>query len=176
MIEREQISAAHKNYAGKVDVLVISNVSGTGLAYGRVRVEVESAYDEENQEEVVSKVTTIIQDRDHVSTPLGQFNVDRGLSTGQWIGFSTQLGNDQMITQMVILDAVKNVPASAWRNGESVYYKGVLYTVDSGIDSRCYDKDAGVWFRNLNAALAAGGDVTVWVDSDNVIRGMEVSR
>lgn len=176
VIEREQISAAHKNYAGKVDVLVISNVSGTGLAYGRVRVEVESTYDEENQEEVVSKVTTIIQDRDHVSTPLGQFNVDRGLSTGQWIGFSTQLGNDQMITQMVILDAVKNVPASAWRNGESVYYKGVLYTVDSGIDSRCYDKDAGVWFRNLNAALAAGGDVTVWVDSDNVIRGMEVSR
>ena len=174
VIEREQISVAHKNYAGKVDILVLSNVTGTGLTYGRVDVDVETTYNEETHEEVVTKVTTTIHDRDHTGTSLGQFTVDRGLSTGQWIGFSTQLGNPQLITRLVLLEAGEDVPASAWRNGESVYYKGVLYTVDSGIDSRCYDKDAGVWFRNLNAALASGGDVTILVDSDNVIRGVEV--
>ena len=77
---------------------------------------------------------------------------------------------------MVILKAVKDVPAGAWRGGESVYYNGALYTVGSGLDSCCYDKDAGIWFRNLNAALASGGSVTILVDSGNVIRGVEVDH
>ena len=66
--------------------------------------------------------------------------------------------------------------ASAWRGGESVYVNGKLYTVSSNLDNCCYDKDAGVWFRNLNAALASGGSVTIMVDNDNVIRGVEVSH
>lgn len=178
VIDSEQVLFAHKNYAGKVDILVIKNVTGSGLLYGRVRVSTTTRFDEETQEEVVTKVETTILDRDHSgdSSALGQFNVDRGLSTGQWIGFSTRAGNDQHVTRMVILEAVKNVPASAWRGGESVYYNGVLYTVDSEIDGRCYDRDAGVWFRNLNAALASGGSVTIMVDNDHVIRGVEVSH
>ena len=105
---------------------------------------------------------------------MNQFDIDRGLSTGDWVGFSTRLGNDQMITRMYVLEEVKNVPASAWRSGESIYYKGGLYTVDSGIDGRCYNADAGIWFRNLNEALASGGSITIMVDEDNVVRGLEV--
>ena len=107
---------------------------------------------------------------------MAKFEVDRGLSTGQWIGVSVRSDNSQIVTQMVVLKAVKNVPASAWRGGESVYVNGKLYTVSSGLDNCCYDKDAGVWFRNLNAALASGGSVTIMVDNDNVIRGVEVSH
>ena len=168
VIDSEQVLFAHKNYAGEVDILVLESATGDTLRYGRVLVNVETS--EATGEETV---TTTIQSS---SGKIAEFTVDRGLSTGQWIGFSTQQGNPQLITKMVILKAVKDVPAGAWRGGESVYYNGTLYTVGSGLDSCCYDKDAGIWFRNLNAALASGGSVTILVDSGNVIRGVEVDH
>ena len=174
IIDSEQVLFAHKNYAGEVDILVLESVSGDTLRYGRVlvNVSINSATGEES-------VTTTVQNRDHSGTgngALAYFEVDRGLATGQWIGVATQPDNSQIVTSMVVLTAVKNVPASAWRGGENVYHNGVLYTVGSGLDSCCYDRDAGVWFRNLNAALASGGSVTILVDSNNVIRGVEVDH
>ncbi len=175
VIDSEQVLFAHKNYAGEVDILVLQSATGDSLRHGRVlvNVEVDSITGE------TTKVKTSIQNRDHSGTgsgALAYFEVDRGLATGQWIGVSTRTDNSQIVTGMVVLKAVKNVPASAWRSGESVYYNGTLYTVGAGLDSCCYDKDAGIWFRNLNGALASGGNVTILVDGDNVIRGVEVSR
>ena len=168
IISSDQVLFAHKNYADKVDILVLENTTGDSLYYGRVFVSTTV-----NEAGETTKVETSVQSS---SGEVAKFEVDRGLSTGQWIGVSVRSDNSQIVTQMVVLKAVKNVPASAWRGGESVYVNGKLYTVSSGLDNCCYDKDAGVWFRNLNAALASGGSVTIMVDSDNVIRGVEVSH
>ena len=168
IISSDQVLFAHKNYADKVDILVLENTTGDSLYYGRVFVSTTV-----NEAGETTKVETSVQSS---SGEVAKFEVDRGLSTGQWIGVSVRSDNSQIVTQMVVLKAVKNVPASAWRGGESVYVNGKLYTVSSGLDKCCYDKDAGVWFRNLNAALASGGSVTIMVDNDNVIRGVEVSH
>ena len=168
IISSDQVLFAHKNYADKVDILVLENTTGDSLYYGRVFVSTTV-----NEAGETTKVETSVQSS---SGEVAKFEVDRGLSTGQWIGVSVRSDNSQIVTQMVVLKAVKNVPASAWRGGESVYVNGKLYTVSSGLDNCCYDKDAGVWFRNLNAALASGGSVTIMVDNDNVIRGVEVSH
>ena len=168
IISSDQVLFAHKNYADKVDILVLENTTGDSLYYGRVFVSTTV-----NEAGETTKVETSVQSS---SGEVAKFEVDRGLSTGQWIGVSVRSDNSQIVTQMVVLKAVKNVPASAWRGGESVYVNGKLYTVSSGLDNCCYDKDAGVWFRNLNVALASGGSVTIMVDNDNVIRGVEVSH
>ena len=168
IISSDQVLFAHKNYADKVDILVLENTTGDSLYYGRVFVSTTV-----NEAGETTKVETSVQSS---SGEVAKFEVDRGLSTGQWIGVSVRSDNSQIVTQMVVLKAVKNVPASAWRGGESVYVNGKLYTVSSGLDNCCYDKDAGVWFRNLNAALASGGSVTIMVDNDNVIRGVEVGH
>ena len=168
IISSDQVLFAHKNYADKVDILVLENTTGDSLYYGRVFVSTTV-----NEAGETTKVETSVQSS---SGEVAKFEVDRGLSTGQWIGVSVRSDNSQIVTQMVVLKAVKNVPASAWRSGESVYVNGKLYTVSSNLDNCCYDKDAGVWFRNLNAALASGGSVTIMVDNDNVIRGVEVSH
>ena len=168
IISSDQVLFAHKNYADKVDILVLENTTGDSLYYGRVFVSTTV-----NEAGETTKVETSVQSS---SGEVAKFEVDRGLSTGQWIGVSVRSDNSQIVTQMVVLKAVKNVPASAWRGGESVYVNGKLYTVSSNLDNCCYDKDAGVWFRNLNAALASGGSVTIMVDNDNVIRGVEVSH
>ena len=174
VIDSEQVLFAHKNYADQVDILVLAGTAGDNLYYGRAFVSVQTTGEGENQ--VTNVTTTVCRGNNGVQQELVKFEVDRGLTTGQWIGFATQPGNNQLVTRMVMLKAVKNVPASAWRGGESVYVNGTLYTVSEGLDNCCYDKDAGVWFRNLNAALASGGPVTIMVDDDNVIRGVEVSR
>ena len=168
IISSDQVLFAHKNYADKVDILVLENTTGDSLYYGRVFVSTTV-----NEAGETTKVETSVQSS---SGEVAKFEVDRGLSTGQWIGVSVRSDNSQIVTQMVVLKAVKNVPASAWRSGESVYVNGKLYTVSSGLDNCCYDKDAGVWFRNLNAALASGGSVTIMVDNDNVIPGVEVGH
>ena len=168
IISSDQVLFAHKNYADKVDILVLENTTGDSLYYGRVFVSTTV-----NEAGETTKVETSVQSS---SGEVAKFEVDRGLSTGQWIGVSVRSDNSQIVTQMVVLKAVKNVPASAWRGGESVYVNGKLYTVSSGLDNCCYDKDAGVWFRNLNAALASGGSVTIMVDNDNVLGGGEGSH
>ena len=174
IISSDQVLFAHKNYADKVDILVLENTTGDSLYYGRVFVSTKTTGEGEN--EVTEVTTTVYRGNNGAEQKVAEFTVDRGLSTGQWIGVSVRSDNSQIVTQMVVLKAVKNVPASAWRGGESVYVNGKLYTVSSGLDNCCYDKDAGVWFRNLNAALASGGSVTIMVDNDNVIRGVEVSH
>lgn len=194
-IESEEIKSAgiaytHKNYAGKVDILVLEDVTGEGYKYGRVFADVTTTEsqvpikpdkpegdkdDKKIEYETVTTTTTITYIRNRTGE-LAKFEVNRGLSTGDWVGFASRAGNDQMVTSMFQLTPVRNVPASAWREGESVYFDGELYTVGKGIDNCCYNRDGGVWFRNLNAAIAYGGRLTIYVDDDNVVRGVEVGK
>ena len=72
----------------------------------------------------------------------------------------------------VSLSAVKNVPVSAWRSETLVYVDNTAYTVSENVV--CYNKTAGVWFDSLGAALAFGEKMTLYVDANQVVRGLEV--
>ena len=177
VIKGDKIAYAHKNYAGKIDILVLEDVTGDAYLYGRATVQVNYAEDPETGEWVQTSVTTWIKRGDNgAEKVLVEFTVNRGLSTGDWVGFSSRAGNDQYITSMFPLTEVKNVPSSAWRDRNTVYYNGTLYTAGGGLDNCCYNVSNGSWFRNLSAALAYGGSVTLMVDDNNVIRGIEVRQ
>lgn len=174
VIKGENVAYTHKNYAGKVDILVLDDVTGEGYKYGRVFVYTDIE-DEEGKN--VTTTTVIRQYKNGVEVDLAKFTVNRGLSGGEWVGFSAKADDNQMFTSLFKLEPVKNVPAAAWRqNNEAVYINNTLYTVSKNIDNCCYDRDARMWLRNLNAAIASGGTLTIFVDDGNVVRGVEVSR
>ena len=206
VIKNAQISYTHKNYAGQVDVLVLENVTGDGYQYGRVFADVKdtevqvAVKDEQGRDPTdenwvptyeirvnTATTTRICQSRNGAEVTLVEFKTNRGLSTGQWMAFSVKAQDNQMVgmkeplvTSMVPLTPVRDVPSDAWRNDgndyESVYFDGELYTVGKSIDNCCFNADGGTWFRNLNAAIAYGGRLTILVDRDNVVRGVEVSK
>lgn len=194
-IKNAGIAYTHKNYAGKVDILVVDDVTGEGYKYGRVFVSSENkdadvpikdvngkAPDEEGwiptyrTETTTTTTTKICRSRDGREIILLESAILRGHTTGQWMGISTKADNG-VVSGRILLEAVENVPAEAWRdNNSSVYVGGELYTVSKNIDGGCYNRDSSVWFRNLNAALAYGGKVTLFVDEGNVVRGVEVGK
>ena len=175
-IKNNKIAYAHKNYAGKIDILVLEDATGDGYLYGRAFVDVQYGYDDQGNRVETGVTTWIKCGNNGAEKVLVEFNVNRGLSTGDWIGFSSKAGNDQFITSMFPLTAVKNVPASAWRDRNTVYYNGTLYTAGGGLDNCCYNVNGDSWFKDLNAALAYSGSMTLFVDEDNVIRGIEVRQ
>ena len=175
-IKNNKIAYAHKNYAGKIDILVLEDATGDGYLYGRAFVDVQYGYDDQGNRVETGVTTWIKCGNNGAEKVLVEFNVNRGLSTGDWIGFSSKAGNDQFITSMFPLTAVKNVPSSAWRDRNTVYYNGTLYTVGGGLDNCCYNVNGDSWFKDLNAALAYSGSMTLFVDEDNVIRGIEVRQ
>ena len=132
-IKSGEITYTHKNYAGKVDILVLEDVTGEGYKYGRVFADVDTRRDlvtddkgnpvlDKDGNEQYTETTTTKTRVENSTGKLVEFEVNRGLSTGQWVGFSAKAGNDQMITTMFQLTPVRDIPASAWRDGESVYH------------------------------------------------------
>ncbi len=172
VIKGESVVYTHKNYAGKVDILVLDDVTGEGYKYGRVFVYTD-IQDEEGKN--VTTTTVIRQSRNGAEVDLAEFTVNRGLSGGEWVGFSAKAANSQAFTSLFKLTPVRGVPAAAWRqNNEAVYVNNTLYTVSKSIDNCCYDREGRRWLRNLNEAIASGDSLTIFVDENNVVRGVEV--
>ena len=88
IISSDQVLFAHKNYADKVDILVLENTTGDSLYYGRVFVSTKTTGEGENQ--VTEVTTTVYRGNNGAEQKVAEFTVDRGLSTGQWIGVSVR--------------------------------------------------------------------------------------
>ena len=72
----------------------------------------------------------------------------------------------------VVLDKVANVPTSAWHSDSLVQYGGKTYTVSENVV--CYNATAGRWFKSLGEALVCADHADLYVDANNVVRGVEV--
>jgi len=90
---------------------------------------------------------------------------------GDWGGIAAPASGDRA-AGFVQLREIREVPLSAWRSQDLLYYENVAYTVSR--DIACYNSAADVWFANLSDALAFGEEFTIYVDSNNVVRGVEV--
>ena len=75
-------------------------------------------------------------------------------------------------SQMLTLDKLGEVSASAWIGTTAVNYGGRTYTVPS--DVLCWNRDGGSWLDGgVEAALAYGGTMSLYV-RDGVVRVIEV--
>lgn len=171
-VESRKVVYAHLNDLGKVDVLVLDNVVGKGMVYGRVSAR-SVATGSLGGETSYNTVVTI-----ESRSGSGEY-LCAGFVPGEtvWGGVIPSLQQEYGYTKAaasVRLTAIRNVPMSAFRSEKLLQLSGTVYEV--GANVVCYNAVAGEWFASLSAALSYGGTITVYVDGGNVVRVVEISQ
>ena len=170
-VPQSRISYARTDGSGEGDLIALSSTSG-GL-YGRVSVYTETTpagKDEGGNGTVPAETTTKIS-VDVNGTTYGPYTSGYGVRSGDLVAFKVNSGKTGF-SQMLTLDKLGEVSASAWIGTTAVNYGGRTYTVPS--DVLCWNRDGGSWLDGgAEAALAYGGTMNLYV-RDGVVRVIEV--
>lgn len=171
VIPASSVDYIRKNYAGKVDIIVLNNVTGDRYIYGRIVVrstEIPGGKDEDPRYEYSYELR---YSKDGKEQSIGPFKNVSFSRTGQWGGIVPS-SDSSRASAYVVLDKVSGVPTSAWRSDKLVQYGGKTYTVSDNVV--CYNAAADRWFKSLGEALVFADTADLYVDANNVIRGVEV--
>ena len=170
-VPQSRISYARTNANGEIDLIALSSTSGE--LYGRVSVYTETTpevKDESGNVTVPAETTTKIS-VDVNGTTYGPYTSGYGVRSGDFVAFKVNSGKTGF-SQMLTLDKLGEVSASAWIGTTAVNYGGRTYTVPS--DVLCWNRDGGSWLDGgVEAALAYGGTMSLYV-RDGVVRVIEV--
>ena len=170
-VPQSRISYARTNANGEIDLIALSGTSGE--LYGRVSVYTETTpevKDESGNVTVPAETTTKIS-VDVNGTTYGPYTSGYGVRSGDFVAFKENSGKTGF-SQMLTLDKLGEVSASAWIGTTAVNYGGRTYTVPS--DVLCWNRDGGSWLDGgAEAALAYGGTMNLYV-RDGVVRVIEV--
>lgn len=98
---------------------------------------------------------------------------DYSVRTGDFVSTGLNSGKSNFIN-ITRLTNLASVPASAWIGDTAVNYGGRTYTVYPN-SVMCWNRDAGNWFDDLDAAKKYGGTMDLYV-KDGVVRAIEVRR
>lgn len=170
-VPQSRISYARTNGSGEVDLIALSSTSGE--LYGRVSVytEITPAVKDESGNVTVPAETTTKISVDVNGTTYGPYTSGYGVRSGDFVAFKVNSGKTGF-SQMLTLDKLGEVSASAWIGKTAVNYGGRTYTVPS--DVLCWNRDGGSWLDGgVEAALAYGGTMSLYV-RDGVVRVIEV--
>lgn len=170
-VPQSRISYARTNANGEIDLIALSSTSGE--LYGRVSVYTETTpevRDESGNVTVPAETTTKIS-VDVNGTTYGPYTSGYGVRSGDFVAFKENSGKTGF-SQMLTLDKLGEVSASAWIGTTAVNYGGRTYTVPS--DVLCWNRDGGSWLDGgVEAAIAYGGTMSLYV-RDGVVRVIEV--
>lgn len=173
---------ARTNWAGRIDLLVLSNVTGSDYRFGRLSY--SEAYDKETSgtdkdgnptvdTTHVKASVTILMGTDNKLGPFSSgFEVenDAQVHDGDYVGVLLNK-QETAIDSMFILTKFANIPNSAWSSASSVTIGGRSYTVPT--DVLCYNKSSGKWVT-LDEARAFSASSTVYTDKSGYVRAVEV--
>ena len=162
VIPASRIVFARRNYADKVDLIILNNVTGDAYVYGIVRVE------EKQGDDFTYREVTLYNGK----TTYGPFNYPNFHRSGQWAGLAISSDGERILGTAKLTE-LKNVSSSAWRSPQLVYVGGVGYTVSDSVI--CYNRTTGAWIT-LSDALAFANTMDLIVDENHVVRGVEVSQ
>lgn len=165
---------ARTDWAGRIDLLLLSNTTGSDYQFGRFNY--MSEYEEETpsgKPEVHKATLSIITGN---GTQIGPFDPiytavdDAKFTTGDYVGVTLNRQGTAFETIMA-LTKFTNIPNSAWASVSSVTIGGRSYTVPS--DVLCYNKASGKWVT-LDEARAFATSSTVYTDKSGYVRVVEV--
>ncbi len=172
---------ARTNWAGRVDLLILSNVTGSDYQFGRVRYIMGEA--QVGPDDPITGEPTVIHESDTIAVDcgngktLGPFSIsnftvvdDEDLRDGNYVGVKVNKNGTSFET-FLILDKYGSVANSAWSSPTSVTIGGRSYTVPS--DVLCYNKANGKWV-SLDEARAFKTSSTIYTDRSGYVRIVEV--
>lgn len=171
IIPQSQIIYARTNANGEIDLIALSSTSGE--LYGRVSVYTETTpevKDESGNVTVPAETTTKIS-VDVNGTTYGPYTSGYGVRSGDFVAFKENSGKTGF-SQMLTLDKLGEVSASAWIGKTAVNYGGRTYTVPS--DVLIWNRDGQSWFTGgVDAAISYGGTMNLYV-KDGIVRAIEI--
>ena len=172
-VPQSRISYARTNANGEIDLIALSSTSGE--KYGRVTVTSEPVADDNGKkpgdEGYIPNYETKIGVDTGTGKPDKMLNSGYAVRSGDFVAFKYN-SNESGFSQMLTLDKLGEVSASAWIGTTAVNYGGRTYTVPS--DVLCWNRDGGSWLDGgAEAAIAYGGTMNLYV-RDGVVRVIEV--
>ena len=161
-----KIQLARLNDAGKVDLLILDNVSGDSFIYGIAKI---GKTTEGNLDGSTSEVDTLTLQfgKDQSVGPFYQ----TPLRSGEWGGIAVNSGTVTRIVTNVKLSKLSGVTNQQWLDEDTVLVNQQPYAVSDQV--RCYNRTTGLWIT-VGAARAFGESMTLYVDDFHVVRGIEV--
>lgn len=170
-----------QNYAGKIDLMVLDDVTGDRYTYGIVSTEerktlspVGSTSENAPDVTIINTVTTVSGKNGSVSV-VGNF----GYIRGSFAGLVASSENHSVVTDVpksaaqVALRAVENVSLANFNLQTNRFFSGSL-ELPIAKDVQCYNAQTKTWFGNadttpeedLAACLAYSNNLTVYYDRD----------
>ena len=166
-VPKEKILHSRMNDNGKVDLLVLNNVTGDRVVYGRAFVEEKvedyvfnGVHGQDKREELTIKTAT---------GDIGPY-LNGGMRSGDWAGIVVDAQNKKVVAY-VKLEKLTNVTNAAWEDEDTVVFNGKRYDVSK--DVTCYN-NTSARRTTLSEARAFGNNMTLYVDNFNVVRCVEV--
>lgn len=151
-VPNNKITYAYRNASGRIDVLVLNDVTGDGYTYGKV------SYGD--QDDVTVGVKVVLTNGEGTKTAVGAVNVP---GTG-WGGIAFS-GDGTKAMATVPLKTRANVHRSAFteRDGKTYVTLGdqELRVSDK---VQCYNSTTGQWLEDLETARAFAERLTVYYD------------
>ena len=141
-INSANISYAEYDWAGRVCLLVLNNVTGDTYTYGRASMD-------------GGNLTVTYDNGKSVSAPSAY-----RYSDGMYVGMAVDSAGSKVVASFS-LKALENVPNSAWKSSEFVTVNGVTYPVSENVV--CYNRTTGK-FLSLSAARAFASTATLYYD------------
>ncbi len=162
-VDPSDIVACRADYSGKIDLLVLNNVTGCCYIYGRVKYTPYSGEENDYYGGTGSLTLTYGEEQDGtVSQKSQSFSTNAGFKDGSYYGIVPTASGDK-IAAWEELHKLDNVSNAAWTGKESVTIQGTLYPVAE--DVACYNSTTEKWVT-LSAAKAFADTATLYYDKD----------
>lgn len=168
------------NWAGRVDLVILSNVTGSDYKFGRlkhIQEEDQPVYDKDGKLiDVESGSEKIIIETGN-GAQLGPFTPshytvvdDVEVRVGDYVGVILNK-QETLIETVLVLSKYGDISNNAWSGSSSVTIGGRSYTVPS--DVLCYNKASSRWV-SLDEARAFAKSSTIYTDKSGFVRVVEV--
>ncbi len=156
VVPREKIKSVMTDYAGRVSLIVLNDVTGDRYTYGLLEYKAPS----DTSGMSVSNPTVTITNSGKGKT-IGEVIIGGEYKSDVAAGLAA--GVDGKAAGIVMLTAIENVPRSAFSGGSVTLGNLVIPVAE---DVECYNETTGLWFDSLDEARAFSSVLTVYYDRD----------
>lgn len=154
-----------KDYAGRVDLLILDDVTGDGYTYGFLTSGSEQT-DSFNGEPIYNATITVVS-ADGTQTVFGSRAIPKQNTPGGIVASLNTLNGSPKTAGFVLLECIEGVPRSAFNvaNGKTtVTVQGTAWPVAENV--ACYNEITGLWLDSLAEARAFSDELTLYYDRD----------
>lgn len=154
-----------KDYAGRVDLLILDDVTGDGYTYGFLTSGSEQTGSFNG--DPVYNATITVDSADGTQTLFGSTAIPKQNTPGGVVASLNTLNGSPKTAGCVLLECIEEVSRSAFDvvDGKTtVTVQGTAWPVAENVV--CYNKITGLWFDSLAEARAFSDELTLYYDKD----------